>query len=276
MTDDPSFLRAGARGITGVRMGQRNDCCGDLQSGQSSGAKVPSETGEAAMSARRRVGSAGDHRTNEQNLPLCFTLVTQGSFKSSLILSDPPMYSSSTYETSSPSSDLVATDHPAVDTRTGTRGHDSASGFSVGLIPQLIDVLRILTEGQDLLSRKIRSALLEESSHPFSIVEQDERLQVSRRTTNSRLWHHSCGDFSYCYVEGRSVRRRYNPSKYFGHSLSLPIRMSRSAKPTPHLRASQTSRRSRSLLTEARADRAGRSSFRWANGSVRAVGLSAR
>ena len=176
VTDNPSFLRTEREGHR-RRARQQNDCCGDLQSHQISGAKVPSETAscDERPSAGRICGRSPDQVAN---LPLCFTLVTHGSFKSSLILSDPPMYSSSTYESSSPSSDLLATDHPAVDARIGTRGHDSASGFSVGLIPQLIDVLRILTEGQDLLSRKIRSALLEESNQPFSNVEQDERLQV--------------------------------------------------------------------------------------------------
>ena len=65
----------------------------------------------------------------------------------------------------------------------------------MGLIPQLIDVLRILTEGQDLLSRKIRSALLEESNQPFSNVEQDERLQVPAARPILDGGTHSCRDF---------------------------------------------------------------------------------
>ena len=113
-----------------------------------------------------------------QNLPLRFTLVTCGSFKSSLILSDSPMYSSSAYPTTIPSSDLVTRDLPAVDARIGTRRQNTTAGFPVGLIPQLIDVLHILTEGQDLLSRKIRTARLDESRDPVPIVEQIERFEI--------------------------------------------------------------------------------------------------
>ena len=159
-----------------MRARQHNDCCGDLQSHQISGAKVPSET----ASCHERPPAGRICGRSPDQLAEFATLFHARHAWFIQIVSDtqcPPMYSSSTYESSSPSSDLLATDHPAVDARR-TRGHDSASGFSVGLIPQLIDVLRILTEGQDLLSRKIRSALLEESNQPFSNVEQDERLQV--------------------------------------------------------------------------------------------------
>jgi hypothetical protein len=113
-----------------------------------------------------------------QNLPLRFTLVTSGSFKSSLILSNSPMYSSSAYPTPIPSSDLVTKDRPATHARIETRRQDKTAGFPVGLIPQLIDVLRILTEGQDLLSRKIRAARHDDSSHSVPIVERLECFQI--------------------------------------------------------------------------------------------------
>ena len=88
------------------------------------------------------------------------------------------MYSSSAYPTSIPSSDLVTRDLHAVDARIGTRRQNTTAGFPVGLIPQLIDVLHILTEGQDLLSRKIRTARLDESRDPVPIVEQIERFEI--------------------------------------------------------------------------------------------------
>ena len=100
-----------------------------------------------------------------QNLPPRFTPVTRGSFESSLILGNSSMYSSSAYPNSIPSSDVATRDHPAIDDRIETRRQDTTDGFPVGLIPQLIDVLHILTEGQGLLSGKIRAARLDESSH---------------------------------------------------------------------------------------------------------------
>jgi hypothetical protein len=113
-----------------------------------------------------------------QNLPSRFTPVTPGSFESSLILGDSPMYSSSACPTSIPSSDVATRVHPAIDARIETRRQDTTDGFPVGLIPQLIDVLHILTEGQGLLSGKIRAARLDESSHSGQIVEQLDRFQI--------------------------------------------------------------------------------------------------
>jgi hypothetical protein len=120
---------------------------------------------------------ASEHTKHLQNLPPRLTLVTCGSFKS-LILGDLPMYSSSDYRTSIPSSDLVTKDRPVIDARIGTRREDAAAGFSVGLIPQLIDVLHVLTEGQVLLSRKIRAARLDESSPTAAIAEPPGRFEI--------------------------------------------------------------------------------------------------
>jgi hypothetical protein len=88
------------------------------------------------------------------------------------------MYSSSAYPTTIPSSVLVTTNRPAIDAPMGKRRQDTAAGFPVGLIPQLIDVLHILTEGQDLLSRKIRMARQDGSSNAVPIVEHLEHFQI--------------------------------------------------------------------------------------------------
>jgi hypothetical protein len=88
------------------------------------------------------------------------------------------MYSSSAHPTAIPSSDLVTRDLPAVDPRIGTRRQNTTAGLPLGLIPQLIDVLHILTEGQELLSHKIRTARLNESRDPVPIVEQIERFEI--------------------------------------------------------------------------------------------------
>jgi hypothetical protein len=88
------------------------------------------------------------------------------------------MYTSSAVPTSIPSSGVVTRGHSTPDARVETRRQDTTDGFPVGLIPQLIDVLTILTEGQGLLSGKIRAARLNESSHSIPIVEQLNRLQI--------------------------------------------------------------------------------------------------
>ena len=89
------------------------------------------------------------------------------------------MNSSSAYPTSVVSSDAPKYDPPAVDARIEARHQDTADGFPLGLIPQLIDVLHILTEGQGLLSGKIRAARLDESSHSVAIVERLDCLQIA-------------------------------------------------------------------------------------------------
>lgn len=88
------------------------------------------------------------------------------------------MYSSSAYPITIPSSDLVTRDRPAIDAPIGKRRQETTAGFPVGLIPQLIDVLHVLTEGQDLLSRKIRAARHDESRRAVPLVGQLERFQI--------------------------------------------------------------------------------------------------
>ena len=87
------------------------------------------------------------------------------------------MYSSSASPTTNRSSDLVTRDRPAVDFRTGTLP-DTTAGFSVGLIPQLTEILHVLTEGLDLLAHKVRAARHDESAHSTSHAEQLERVQI--------------------------------------------------------------------------------------------------
>jgi hypothetical protein len=116
-----------------------------------------------------------------QNLPTRFTPVTRGSFESSLILSDSPMYSSSAYPASIAPSEVVTTDRRAIDAPIETRRQDATDGISIGLIPQLIHVLHILTEGQELLSRKIQEAKLDEASRSFSAVAHLNRFQIPTR-----------------------------------------------------------------------------------------------
>ncbi len=113
-----------------------------------------------------------------QNLPPRLIPVTWGSLESSLILGGSPMHTSPAYPTSVPSSDVVARDNPAIDARIEARRQDATAGFPVGLIPQLIDVLHILTEGQSFLSGKIRAARLDESDHSIPNVEQLDRFQI--------------------------------------------------------------------------------------------------
>jgi hypothetical protein len=52
-----------------------------------------------------------------------------------------------------------------------SRSEDAADFSSKGLLPQLIDVLRALTEGQELLSRKVRETRLEHNRHTDPVIE---------------------------------------------------------------------------------------------------------
>jgi hypothetical protein len=127
----------------------------------------------------RGIGSETKTLNRTQNLPPRFTPVTRGSLESSLILGGSRMNSSSAYPTSVVSSDAPKLDPPAVDARIEARHQDTADGFPLGLIPQLIDVLHILTEGQCLLSGKIRAARLDEASHSVAIVGRLDCLQIA-------------------------------------------------------------------------------------------------
>src|ERR1700728_2281744 len=80
------------------------------------------------------------------------------------------MCSSLAYPTSAPLGDPMTTERAAICGPVTARGEDMTNISSKGLLPQLIDVLHALTEGQELLSRKVRNARLEHSSHMTPVV----------------------------------------------------------------------------------------------------------
>ena len=59
----------------------------------------------------------------------------------------------------------MAGDRSPVFGSVSSRSEDVTDFSSKGLLPQLIDVLHALTEGQELLSRKVREARLEHYRH---------------------------------------------------------------------------------------------------------------
>ncbi len=77
------------------------------------------------------------------------------------------MCPSPAYPTSAPLSGLITGDGDAT-----ARSEDVTDISSKGLLPRLIDVLHALTEGQELLSRKVRDARLEYTCHSATVVER--------------------------------------------------------------------------------------------------------
>jgi hypothetical protein len=73
--------------------------------------------------------------------------------------------------TSAPLGGLMIGDRAVGDPVTARR-EDAADVCSKGLLPQLIDVLHTLTEGQESLSRKIRDVRLEHTCHSAPVVER--------------------------------------------------------------------------------------------------------
>ncbi len=65
------------------------------------------------------------------------------------------------------------------DRATTARSEDMTDISSKGLLPQLIDVLHALTEGQELLSRKVRDARLEQTCHSAPVVERCPQAEPS-------------------------------------------------------------------------------------------------
>lgn len=96
-------------------------------------------------------------------------LVTNGSLKTSPI-GYTPMCSSHAYPTSTPLCGSLTGDRAAVAGPVTARGED-ADISSKGLVPQLIDVLQALAEGQESLSRKVRNARLGYTCHTTHDVE---------------------------------------------------------------------------------------------------------
>ena len=70
-------------------------------------------------------------------------------------------------------------DRAAVGGPVTARREDAADISSKGLLPQLIDVLQALTEGQESLSRKVRDARLEYTCHPAPDVERYPQAEPS-------------------------------------------------------------------------------------------------
>lgn len=102
------------------------------------------------------------------------------------------MCSSPVYPTSAPLGDHITGDRSAP-----TRSEDVTDISSKGLLPQLIDVLHALTQGQELLSRKVRDARLEHSLHSATTIERrpqaepvdDPSSRVSRSPDGSTEVH---------------------------------------------------------------------------------------
>jgi hypothetical protein len=66
----------------------------------------------------------------------------------------------------------MSEDHAAIVGPVTARHEDVTDISSIGLLPQLIDVLRALAEGQELLLRKIRDAKLENTSTSVLVVDR--------------------------------------------------------------------------------------------------------
>ena len=89
------------------------------------------------------------------------------------------MCSSPAYPTSAPSGGST-TGHCSPTFRpVSSRSEDVTDFSSKGLLPQLIDVLHALTEGQELLARKVREARLEHYRRTDPVVERDPQTAPS-------------------------------------------------------------------------------------------------
>ena len=97
--------------------------------------------------------------------------VTNGSLKTAPI-GDAPMCSSPAYPTSTPLGGSMTEDLEAFGSPVTARREDAADISSKGLLPQLIEVLHALIEGQDSLSRKVRDTRFEYTCH---LTPGDER-----------------------------------------------------------------------------------------------------
>ena len=87
-------------------------------------------------------------------------------------IGDAPMSSSPAYLTSAPFGGLSNGDGADIGSPVTARSEDGIDVPSKGLLPQLIDVLHALTEGQELLSRKVRDARLEHACHSSLAAER--------------------------------------------------------------------------------------------------------
>ncbi len=79
------------------------------------------------------------------------------------------MCSSLTDSTSVPMGSLATRDRATRSDPLTVRIEDSTDMSDKGLLPQLIDLLHALTEGQEMLSRKVRDAALEGTRRPAAV-----------------------------------------------------------------------------------------------------------
>jgi hypothetical protein len=75
----------------------------------------------------------------------------------------------------------MSEDHAAIAGPVSARSEAVADSSSKGLLPQLIDVLRALAEGQEQLLRKIREAKLENSSFSVHVVDRYPQAEADNR-----------------------------------------------------------------------------------------------
>ncbi len=104
--------------------------------------------------------------------------VTNGSLKASPI-DDAPMCSSTAYPSSAPLGGSMTGDRDAVGGPVTPQRGDAADLSSKGLLPQLIDVLHALIEGQESLSHKIRDLRLEYTCQSAPVVERCPEAEPS-------------------------------------------------------------------------------------------------
>jgi len=99
------------------------------------------------------------------------------------------MCSSPAYPTSAPLGGPIAGNRTA-----SAQSEDVIDISSKGLLPQLIDVLHALTEGQELLSRKVRDARLEHACHSSTVVDRRPQAEPAD-DPSSRLSRSPDGSF---------------------------------------------------------------------------------
>ena len=97
------------------------------------------------------------------------------------------MYLSPAYSTLAPSGGSTTRDTAVFCGPVSAPSEDVSHLPSKGLLPELIDVLHALTEGQELLTRKVRDATVEHGCHSVPVVERCRRAESSdcdaRRTS---------------------------------------------------------------------------------------------
>lgn len=89
------------------------------------------------------------------------------------------MYSPPAYPTLAPLDGSTTGDPGPTCGVVPARGEDVSDPPSKGLLPQLIDVLHALTEGQELLSRRVREARLDHNGDSGPVVERCGQAEPS-------------------------------------------------------------------------------------------------